>query len=756
VAKAFFAHAYRGTHMKFFVRRVAHTNPKTKNISVVLIGTILGIVAWTAYAIVECWFSSVLQLFIGPSPSAYSPTFTHWGFTLILFSIYILIGATTGSIIGLFLLVLKKRGFLSSQLEIVPFLSGPTVFTVVFVFFINLFIRRGISFAVIGFAALSLLLSVTLFLDIKSPVWHKRIGYLAGPFTISVVLLGESWIVFGLQDAGLSKSIRTGLAFLYFAGVILLSSLFKNTLKGGSSPPAKEKILQFHFKKLSLVLVVALISIGASAWLNRIPAPKMKEPAASLARLNLPNVILIVMDTVRADHLSLYGYERETCPSLRALAEEAVTFTRAISPSNTTLPSHASLFTGLYPRQHGAHRKPPDFPEGRPLLDEFETIAEVLLQKGYSTSAVVSNWGYVNERFGLAQGFQYFDCRRAIPFLQPSYSPYLRTQIYGILRDFLAPSAFELHTRRARAITAQACRLVDRAKKADRPFFIFINYMDAHVPYYPPAPYDAEFLGRQKPITTHEYFDLFKKVMEQRGDISKKERENLVSQYDGAIKYIDFHIGQLLEKLKKSKLFDNSLIIVTSDHGEAFGEKNLMFHGTSVYQDQICVPLIIKYPGLTEKGRFDQTVSTIDIMPTIIDLVDSPQINTDAEQNLLQYKRGQRQVIVCESYFTDPNLLPSSPSFNVIQWALFSGFLKIIKSNEGKQELYDLCEDPNEENNIFSLSSNSHQIADKLDLWLDETEPVSDLMFKLGKDDLEKLKSLGYAHIKEKNADVKR
>ncbi|NIO20031.1 MAG: sulfatase-like hydrolase/transferase, partial [Candidatus Aenigmarchaeota archaeon] len=164
--------------------------------------------------------------------------------------------------------------------------------------------------------------------------------------------------------------------------------------------------------------------------------------------------------------------------------------------------------------------------------------------------------------------------------------------------------------------------LLDMVRDRRRPFFLFINYMDAHWPYIPPRPFDKLYPGKIKRFTTERYGSLINVVLQQKRKMTKQEYSHLLSQYDGAITYIDFHIAKLTERLKKLGKYQNSIIIITSDHGEAFGERDLIGHGVSVYQDQIHIPLIIKYPNSREKAIVNKLVSLVDLMPTLLTVLD--------------------------------------------------------------------------------------------------------------------------------------
>jgi arylsulfatase A-like enzyme len=453
------------------------------------------------------------------------------------------------------------------------------------------------------------------------------------------------------------------------------------------------------------------------------------------------------MDTVRADHMSLYGYERNTTPNLNKLAQEATLYSQAIAPSDMTLPTHASIFTGLYAKKHGARLDPPAYGLGRPLADGFHTMAEILSEKGYSTMAVVANHAYVSKYFGLAQGFRYYDQRAPVPFLGKPHIYYLRRGIREIATRFASPPLFEMSYRPAEDITMEAFACLAKAKSDNRAFFLFLNYMDTHWPYIPPPPFDNLYPGKNSHFNTVQYTDLSEEVMRLDRKVTENEYRHMVSQYDGGITYIDHHIGELLKKLKEFGFYEHSLIIITSDHGETFGERNFVGHIVSVYQDQVHVPLIIKYPMTGNEIIIWETVSIIDIMPTILDVLrySIPQ-NVDGT-SLLRLDSRKHRTIMTES-FPSGWLFKLHPRFKRIERAIFSGRLKFISSTNGKRELYDLSIDPNEKINLYKAGHEIVQeLVTRLSQWLDEEPEVQSKSSSVEIDTgtLERLKSLGYA-----------
>ncbi len=276
------------------------------------------------------------------------------------------------------------------------------------------------------------------------------------------------------------------------------------------------------------LLVLALVVVIGLGWFLLKSSFFPKE---------IRNVVLISIDTCRADYLSCYGYSRKTTPNIDAVAAEAVLFNHAVAPVPLTLPSHGSMLTGTIPPYHGVHHNI-DY-----RLDESNvTLAEILKQNGFTTGAVISSF-VLNAQFGFAQGFDTYNDH----FVQPMSS------FYG-------------NERRA----DEASRVAEQwlAEHQDEPFFLFLHYYDPHDAYRPPEPFAATF------------------------------KDNL---YAGEIAYVDHCINQVIEKLKKLGLYDSTLIIITSDHGEGLDEHFEKTHGYFNYHSTMRVPLIIKVPGGVEK-----------------------------------------------------------------------------------------------------------------------------------------------------------
>jgi len=460
-----------------------------------------------------------------------------------------------------------------------------------------------------------------------------------------------------------------------------------------------------------------------------------------------PNIVLIVLDTVRADHTSLYGYERDTTPYLRDLAGEATLYRHAVSVADQTLPTHASIFTGLYPKSHGAFFAPPDLPLGRPLQDQFTTMAEILRAKGYRTMAVVANTGYLAPPLGLTQGFEVVDWRAPLK-VEASfrmYPRYLRKTVGELFDRFVSTAALELVVRRAGEINRAANQLVDQAGPS--PYFLFINYMDAHMLYVPPEPFRSTYpckdMTRRSVAGMHA---IRVGVVTQKRMMTPDEEQCFVAQYDAGIAYIDSELRKLVASLKMRGQFENTLLIVTADHGEALGQRNLIGHGgVSVYQDEIGVPLLVKFPGRHASGVVDNYVSQVDFLPTVLDVVGIPPIPGLPGRSMRDIPGSASRPLVSVS-FPDQSKSRANPQFGRTEEALVFDGRKLVVSTLGKHELFDLKKDRDEKDNLYETEeSQAASLTAMLDQW-NRTIPASRAKstFTGDRGTIERLKSLGY------------
>jgi arylsulfatase A-like enzyme/Tfp pilus assembly protein PilF len=365
-----------------------------------------------------------------------------------------------------------------------------------------------------------------------------------------------------------------------------------------------------------------------SALLLSLPA------AAAPPRRAPTNVLLITIDTLRADHVGCYGYQQIKTPAIDGLCRDSIVFDRGISQVPLTWPSHVAILTGTYPFWNGVQ----DF-TGQPLRPGVDTLAEAMKRRGYSTGAVVSSF-VLDRSFGMARGFDsYYDVFKASAFLEKDLG---------------------LVDRRAGESVDEALKWLKRTR---RPFFFWLHLYDPHSPYNPPEPFRTEYRGRP---------------------------------YDGEVAYADSQLARVFAWLKQAGLYDSTLIVLTSDHGESLGDHGEREHGYFIYNSTVHVPLLLKPPaGSRLKPRREAAaVETIAIPPTILGVL------------------GLHDAI--EKQFQTPSLLPgaaeeAAPAYSQTLYTLSSFGWSPLRSLESSQyhyveapeaELYDLQADPGEQHNL--------------------------------------------------------
>lgn len=484
-------------------------------------------------------------------------------------------------------------------------------------------------------------------------------------------------------------------------------------------------------------------NILLSFWSN----PEIYRETSTFSRDKKPNIILISIDTLRADHLGCYGYDRETSPNLDRFAQDCVLFKRAHSQAPSTLPSHMSMLTSLYPVNHGLCTLSIGGPigGGQKLDPTILTLADFLRKQGYVTFGITGG-GQISSYFGFAKGFDYYEeNKRSILLDTPE-------RLLRKSSEFLK-------------------------KYSQRPFFLFLHTYQTHMPYAPPPPYQTLFTD-EKPIWKE--LDIIQLLSQREGKYSQltdKERKNIISLYDGEIRYTDEKfLAPFLALLKKLNLYDNSMIIFTSDHGEEFYDHGGWEHGHSLYEELIHVPLLIKFPHSNPQGIIETPVRIVDLVPTILDIVDIKYKKKRLDGlslNKVLVNQKDKPLPSLSFYFEAP-LLGSAElkmSYVLLKTSLVFGKYKLIineklsLSDKEKQsffwrvfnpphpveryELYDLESDPHE---TVNLAEKKHQVLKQmLELISVYYEKGKELekkaVFQKRKENkalMEKLRALGY------------
>ena len=438
---------------------------------------------------------------------------------------------------------------------------------------------------------------------------------------------------------------------------------------------------------VGLVAVVLAIAVIVPGWSQ----VALRRAIANLppAAPGAPNVLLIVLDTVRAKSLSAYGYDRPTTPELERWAKGGVVFETAISTAPWTLPSHAGMFTGHYP-----HRLSLDWIT--PLGRQHPTLAEVLSEQGYLTAGFVANTFMCSWESGLGRGFAHYEDFIVSPG-EIVRSSSLGRALTG--RDwFRRVSGYRemLGRKTAERVNRDFLRWLSR--NDERPFFAFLNYFDAHTPYLPPEPFAARF--RREPRSFEPWHGTPRqwRPHEVRGEQDA---------YDDAIAYIDHHLGLLLAELGRRGVLDHTLVIVTSDHGEHFHEHGFMGHGNSLYLPELHVPLIVHYPSRVPAGeRIVEPVTLRDLPATVVDLLQiEGQGRFPGETLARHWNRFGRASLPAGrallSEVSGENSLPSwYPASKGDMKSILIHPYHYVKNGHGDEELYDIERDPEQRQNL--------------------------------------------------------
>jgi len=459
------------------------------------------------------------------------------------------------------------------------------------------------------------------------------------------------------------------------------------------------------------IFVLLLISIEGGKRLEESYATSHLPPSAP----GSPNVLLIVIDTLRADHLSAYGYSRPTTPRIASLASRGISFENAVAPSSWSLPSHASLVTGRSVHEHGAGnvRRMPWFGWGNRSLNGLPTLGEALQQRGYRTGAFSANRVYFTSNIGLGRGFLHFE-----DYFDSLGDAFVRTE-FGreFARLYLNRSAKSKFTRffrwvglsnwldkdsegsgeyggafgvrkRADELNREALGWIRR--KSDHPFFAFLTYLDVHYSYGGPP-------GITKPVWDH---------------------GTAVDEYDAGLKYEDDSIGALLAELDRDGILKNTLVILTSDHGESLGDHGLSYHGAALYWELVRVPLIFSWPGhLPEGVRVEQPVGNQAVAATVMATINGgsdpfPQVSLDrtwgpraslGSTNAVDTPTSGENLVVSElpetnTIVKEDRLMQAKEPLATDGWmkSVVSGRWQLIIHEKYGGQLYDWKADPGE------------------------------------------------------------
>ena len=418
-----------------------------------------------------------------------------------------------------------------------------------------------------------------------------------------------------------------------------------------------------------------------------------------------PNVLLISLDTLRADHLRCYGYGRATSPRIDALAAEGVLFEDAISPTSWTLPAHLSMLTGLAISAHGVcddrlWQARPDGAEATiPLRGRF--LPELLSEVGYQTAGFYT-WKYLEPRFGFGPGFDVYERIGHSIFSHPEWSRrFSALREAGKTEEIQAwmaesPELFDEQRPTAGEAVDRALEWLD-GRDAERPFFLFVHLFDIHDGYVPPAPFDAAFTDPDYagPITGRRVTTPDSPVQP---NMAAEDLAQLIALYDGEIAWVDSQVGRLLDRLEEQGLTEDTLVVLTSDHGEEFFEHGAKTHRAQLHRESVHVPLILSWPGqLPAGGRHAGTVGLVDLVPTVCALAAAPGPERSSGRDLSAVARG-REALASAEYTTQLVVFPpgaATPDRHVGLWDAHSHtYLRRPAGGPAVLHAFDLAADP--------------------------------------------------------------
>jgi len=457
------------------------------------------------------------------------------------------------------------------------------------------------------------------------------------------------------------------------------------------------------------VAVIAVLMVGWRAahehWL--IHHRRAARPGA-------PNVLLLILDTVRAVNLSLNGYPRRTTPELESFAERGTTFDLAFATASWTTLSHATMFTGRWPTEL-------DVAVRHSLGPRWPTLAETLRSQGYATAGFVANQIYAGWESGLSRGFEHFEdypvtawtALCATSFGQMLYPKLQRALVGGRLARALnrVPLVWRLgrslpvpyRAPSGADIAGQFLSWLDRSRPA--PFFAFLNFMDAHLPYTSPDSYRYRFRSATlRPVSPQAWSDQ-PKVRLSPADVRPKQ-----AMYDGSITYLDVELGGLIRELERRGLLSNTLVIVVGDHGDEFAEHGLVDHGVSLYRFSLHVPLVLSFPGrIPEHRRVAVPVSLRNLPATVVELV-APDAAPLPGRSLARFWVGPDTT--ADTIFAS---IRGGKDLNLPDWypvsqgdlnsIAFNGLRYIRNEGDGAEELYDFKHDLLERYNLVDSDS---------------------------------------------------
>ena len=465
-------------------------------------------------------------------------------------------------------------------------------------------------------------------------------------------------------------------------------------------------MFRFMLHSRTLLTIVLLVVCAVAAYIST--AELALRDAQAMPPLPRPNVVLISIDTLRADHLPSYGYDRNTAPFLAELADSSVVFERAYAASSWTVPSIVSLLTSLDPETHGITRGYVEtggtIVNQQVLAESRRLLPEVLRQLGYRTIGLTVN-GHLQPELGFAQGFDRYEC------LGFADAPRLHRRLERVVGEL----------------------------RGDRPYFLWVHYFDPHGPYAANEGVEG-FLGPDLPLhgeTVRRVRRLSRRGNFEPADTTEEMMRAAKALYDSEIRFVDRHIRDLFALLP---ITQDDVVIVTSDHGEEFLDHGDVWHGHTLYEETVRVPLMVRLPGAHLGGRrVSAAVGLVDVLPTVVDLLELPPPRWAQGHSLLPLADGRSVV--------SPPVHLALTKVRDLQ-AIVRGELKYIHDfDEGRHALYDLSQDPDESKNLIGERAGlALELRGQLERIIRERRALTEEVAStpLLEERLEKLRSLGY------------
>jgi arylsulfatase A-like enzyme len=512
-------------------------------------------------------------------------------------------------------------------------------------------------------------------------------------------------------------------------------------------PPLAALLRRGRSGRRTAAVVVLLLAVGAWGAVHGFTGRGGGATAPRTAvRPTGPNIVLVTIDTLRADHLSCYGYDRPTSPNIDAFAREATLFTRAYSQSSWTKPATASLLTSHYPTMHGANL------EVSRLADAETLVFEPMRAAGYIT-AVFSGNPWITPEYGFDQGvdrfYSVYDERFArVTLLMQALKRVNRlvesqARVYNGVKTLVQG---ELSTT-ARDARLNAEALLWLAAQGDRPFFAYLHYMSPHHPYDPPPPWDTKFNPHphDPPVTYYPRKSFY--FYEEGEPLSPDRLADMIGRYDGDIGFVDDVFGRLVAELRRTGLLERTVVIVTADHGEEFFEHRNWGHGHSVYNELLHVPLIVRWPAAFRPGaRVDEPVMSADVVPTILALAGVAPTAPLAGQSLVPLGGGAALA------GDDGDRVYSELLYRYGAGYSLQGrerkLVETVIGGETRQTLFDLTVDPREQRNVLDGKPGDGALVSHLDglrRWAGEHH-VAAGETTITPDMDQRLKALGYVN----------